>query len=73
MFSFAKKPAQEVTLNELSEEQLTQVAGGKACDHDWDDKKKKKHHHKHEGHHSSHSSHSSHSTSHHHHYSHDND
>ncbi len=71
MFSFAKKPAQEVVLQDLTEDQLTQVAGGncsyssKDNDHDADDKKKweKKHHHHHhhhhhhyEGHHSSPSS-----------------
>ncbi len=64
MFSFAKKPAaQEVVLQDLTENQLTQVAGG-ACK-DNDDKK-------HVGHksHSSESSHSSKSTHHHHHHHH---
>ena len=65
MFSFAKKPAvQEVVLRDLSEDQLTQVAGGHDCkhdnDHDWDDKKKKHHHHHHHHYH-------------YHHYKHDND
>ena len=61
MFSFLKKsPTPENTvLQELTEEQLLQVAGGSDCsknytsdnDHDADDMKKKKHHHKHHHHH----------------------
>ncbi len=58
MFSFAKKPVtQEVILRDLSEDQLTQVAGGAMHhkndwknDHDADDKKKKHHHHHHHHH-----------------------
>jgi len=63
MFLFGKKAQeQEVVLQELSEEQLLQVAGGSDCsksysgdnDHDADDKKKwskHKHHHHHKHHH----------------------
>jgi hypothetical protein len=61
MFSFAKKPAvQEVVLRDLTEDQLTQVAGGYDCNNDWkndhdaDDKKKKKHHKHHMHHHMHH-------------------
>jgi hypothetical protein len=62
MFSFGKKAqAQEVVLQELSEEQLLQVAGGSDYsksyssdnDHDADDMKKwTKHKHHHHHHHS---------------------
>jgi hypothetical protein len=61
MFSFGKKAqAQEVVLQELSEEQLLQVAGGSDYsksyssdnDHDADDKKWTKHKHHHHHHHS---------------------
>lgn len=53
MFSFFKNPStsQEVVLQELSEEQLAQVAGGRDNDHDWDDRKKVHHHHHHKHHH----------------------
>jgi len=60
MFSFGKKvQEQEVVLQELSEEQLLQVAGGSDCsksyqssnDHDADDKKWTKHKHHHHHHH----------------------
>ena len=63
MFSFAKKPAvQEVVLHDLTEDQLTQVAGGHDRKHNWkndgdndaDDKKKKKHHHHHNHNHHHH-------------------
>ncbi len=49
MFSFFKNAStsEEVALQELSEEQLAQVAGGRSNDHDWDDRKKVKHHHHH--------------------------
>ncbi len=59
MFSFLKKSAtpEENVLQELSEEQLLQVAGGSDCykssysnDHDADDMKKKHHHHHHHNH-----------------------
>ncbi len=62
MFSFTKKPVvQEVVLQDLTENQLTQVAGGYDCnmknDHDADDKKKKKHHMHHNMHHRMHHKH----------------
>jgi hypothetical protein len=53
MFSFFKNAStsEEVVLQELSEEQLAQVAGGRDKDHDWDDRKHHKHHHHHHHHH----------------------
>ncbi len=61
MFSFAKKPAaQEVVLQDLTENQLTQVAGGHDCkdhgDHSSESSKSSKsskstHHHHHHHHH----------------------
>ena len=61
MFSIFKKASdeQEVVLQDLTEEQLAQAAGGRdfdwnrSNDHDWDDRKKwiKHHHHHHHHHH----------------------
>ncbi|HEY5002287.1 MAG TPA: hypothetical protein VII61_04000 [Ktedonobacteraceae bacterium] len=58
MFSIFKKVSdqQEVVLQDLTEEQLTQAAGGQAKARDWDSHKKwimKKQHHQHHHHHHS--------------------
>ena len=56
MFSIFKKAPieQEVVLQDLTEEQLTQAAGGQAKARDWDSNKKwvQHHHHHHHHHHS---------------------
>jgi hypothetical protein len=55
MFSFFKNApsSKEVVLQELSEEQLAQVAGGRDNDHDWDDSSHhRRHHHRRHHHHS---------------------
>lgn len=60
MFSIFKKVSdeQEVVLQDLTEEQLAQAAGGRDNDHDWDDRKKwMKHHPHHQMHHAHHNDH----------------
>ncbi len=57
MFSIFKKSSteQDVVLQELSEEQLAQAAGGRDNDHDWDDRGRMMHrHHRHHHHHHNH-------------------
>jgi hypothetical protein len=52
MFSFTKKAAQDIALPELTEEQLTQVAGGtcSSSSDSYDNKYTHKHHHHHKHH-----------------------
>ena len=56
MFSIFKKSSteQDVVLQDLTEEQLAQAAGGRDNDHDWDDRKKWAHRHHHHHHHHHH-------------------
>jgi hypothetical protein len=56
MFSIFKKASteQNVVLQDLTEEQLAQAAGGRDNDHDWDDRKKWEHRHHHHHHHHHH-------------------
>jgi hypothetical protein len=57
MFSIFKKVSteQDVVLQDLTEEQLAQAAGGRSHnDHDWDDRKKWTHRHHHHHHHHHH-------------------
>jgi hypothetical protein len=53
MFSIFKKASteQDIVLQDLTEEQLAQAAGGRDKDHDWDDRKKWTHRHHHHHHH----------------------
>lgn len=53
MFSIFKKASteQNIVLQDLTEEQLAQAAGGRDNDHDWDDRKKLVHRHHHHHHH----------------------
>jgi hypothetical protein len=53
MFSFTKKAAQDISLPELTEDQLNQVAGG-TCSHSSDSDYNKYHHHHHHHHHKHH-------------------
>ena len=52
MFSIFKKTSteQNIVLQDLTEEQLAQAAGGRDNDHDWDDRKKLVHRHHHHHH-----------------------